>query len=102
LCHPIQVQNAKLSLYGFTATQTCSAADAKLFGAPLGARRGRASGLPGHRANVHQRNAKPKTRGSDKRDRAWTGTILNCRWERVRGVPTCAQRTHSLINCASV
>ena len=35
LCHPIQVQNAKLSLYGFTATQTCSAADAKLFGAPL-------------------------------------------------------------------
>jgi YidC/Oxa1 family membrane protein insertase len=35
LCHPIQVQHAKLSLYGFTATQTCSAADAKLFGAPL-------------------------------------------------------------------
>jgi YidC/Oxa1 family membrane protein insertase len=35
LCHPIQVQNTKLSLYGFTATQTCSAADAKLFGAPL-------------------------------------------------------------------
>jgi len=35
LCHPIQVQNATLSLYGFTATQTCSAADAKLFGAPL-------------------------------------------------------------------
>jgi YidC/Oxa1 family membrane protein insertase len=35
LCHPIQVQNAKLSLYGFTATQTCSAADATLFGTPL-------------------------------------------------------------------
>src|SRR6476620_8642561 len=35
LCHPIQVQNATLSLYGFTATQTCSAAEAKLFGAPL-------------------------------------------------------------------
>ena len=34
LCHPIQVQNTKLSLYGFTATQTCSAADAKLFGGP--------------------------------------------------------------------
>jgi YidC/Oxa1 family membrane protein insertase len=35
LCHPIQLQNSKLSLYGFTATQTCSAAEAKLFGAPL-------------------------------------------------------------------
>jgi YidC/Oxa1 family membrane protein insertase len=243
LCHPIQVQNAKLTLYGFTATQTCSAADAKLFGAPLAGSlsdsrhsiestlsgsytstlivtlivtiivviisaaatfytqrlvkagnptqpEGTAaivqklmavgipisvvvSGLffplgvliywftsnawtmgqqlyinkfhphlpppdaaagtgdegpinpdgghpttpdpttepraprPGQRPTRPPRKHPPaqrqtKTRGSDKHDRAWTGTILNCRWERVRVVPTCAQRTHSLINCESV
>ncbi len=35
LCHPARVHDAKLSLYGFTPAQACSAADAKLFGAPL-------------------------------------------------------------------
>jgi hypothetical protein len=101
LCHPIQVQNAKLSLYGFTATQTCM-------------RRGRRCSAPARRTpRPGQRPARPprkrapaQRKAKDKRVRqtrsSMTGTILNCRWERVRGVPTCAQRTHSLINCASV
>ncbi len=36
-CHPAQLHAAKLALYTFTSAQTCSAADAKLFGAPLAA-----------------------------------------------------------------
>jgi YidC/Oxa1 family membrane protein insertase len=37
LCPPSVPPNPKLTLYSFTATQTCDAAQAKLFGAPLAA-----------------------------------------------------------------
>jgi YidC/Oxa1 family membrane protein insertase len=37
LCPPGVPPNPKLTLYSFTATQTCDAAQAKLFGAPLAA-----------------------------------------------------------------